>query len=417
LRGKRQERLTHCAMLVIGSFSGVACLQTAGAQAGGGPAPAGAGNSLAFSAGDTFTYDDNLFRLASGNDGSGIGAVSREDHINTVNLGVDGHWFGWRQEVDVSIRAADNRFVRNGSLNNVSGTGKITWDWIISPRLSGTAGYDFARVLASFANTFFFAKDLVDTTDYFATGGLRVTQHWTITSGVKESDASHSAPERRGDEFHSKSGNLGVQYLTTEQNSLGLSYAYTDADFPQPGVLNGVQFDRGYKDSVEQVAVKYQLGGKTQLDARAGYIKRRYPDSIFGSFSGDTWRATLTWVPTGKTQLVLAGWRELTAYLDAESDYFVSKGGSATATWTPTMKIAVSAVATLNSQRYISNSPSTVAFSSRHDNLRTYQVNVGYSPRDLLSLQLGYRYDMRDSNQPQLGYIDKLMLAQIVLRL
>ena len=395
----------------------VSSASTASAQVGVQPASPDLGNRLTFSAGDTYSFDDNLFRLPSGTDLTGGGIASRKDHIDTINLGIDGHWFGWRQEFDVAIRAAENRFVRNTSLNNVSGTGKFTWDWLINSRLSGTAGYDFTRSLASFANTFFFAKDLVDTSDYFATGGLRLTQHWTITSGIKATDVTHSAEQRAGDEFRSRSGNLGLQYLTDEQNSFALGYGYTRAHFPRLGALDGEQFDRSYKDSVEQLTVKYRFGGATQLDAKVGYIERRYPNSLFGSFSGNTWHASVTWVPTGMTQLVLAGWHELTAYLDAESDYFVSKGGSATLTWSPTVRISLSASATLNSQQYITNSPSTVEFDSRHDNLRSYQANLSYTPRELLSLLVGYRYDLRDSNQPLLGYVDRTMFAQVVLKL
>jgi len=394
-----------------------AYVSTGRAQVGVTPGNADLGNRLTFSAGDTYTYDDNLFRLPSGTDITGGGIVSRQDHINTLNLGMDGHWFGWRQEFDIALRGAKNQFVRNDALDNTSGSGKLTWDWLINSRLSGTAGYDFNRTLASFANTFFFAKDLVDTADYFATGGLQLTQHWTLTTGFKATQVSHSADQRTGDEFRSRGANLGLQYLTNAQDSFELSYGYTRAHFPQPGVLNDVQFDRSYKDSVERLTVRYRLGGATLLDAKVGYIERKYPSTLFGNFSGSTWRASLTWVPTGMTQLVLSGYRELTAYLDAESDYFVSRGGSATLTWSPTVRIAVSASAMLNSQQYISNSPSTVEFNSRHDNVRTYQATASYVPRDLLSLTIGYRYDLRDSNLPLFSYIDRTAFAQILLKL
>lgn len=392
------------------------CLRTVDAQVGVTPTSPDLGNRLQFSTGDTYTYDDNLFRIPSGAALSGAEVVSRQDHINTVNLGIDGHYFGWRQEFDLSIRAARNRFVRNDSLNNVSGMGRFTWDWLINSRLSGTAGYDFSRAQASFANTLFFSKDLVETSDYFASGGLRLAQHWTLTAGIKATDVSHSADQRRGDEFRSKTGNFGFQYNTSESNTLSANYSYTDAHFPTPGILSDVEFDRSYKDRMEQLILKYRLGGATQIDARAGYIERRYPGSQFGSFSGDTWRATVTWAPTAITQLSVAGWRELTAYFDAESDYFVSRGGSATVTWSPTLKIGLSGSAVLNSQRYISNAPSVLEFISRHDNLRTYQVTLSYAPRRLVTLGLSYRYDVRDSNQPQLGYSDRMAMATVTLR-
>src|SRR5258708_2302189 len=76
-------------------------------------------NRLVLSVGDTYTFDDNIYRLPSSVTDltalPGIGRnPSRHDSIDSVTGGLDGVWLmGARQSVDVSLRADDNRFFKN----------------------------------------------------------------------------------------------------------------------------------------------------------------------------------------------------------------------------------------------------------------------------------------------------------------
>jgi len=67
------------------------------------------------------------------------------------------------------------------------------------------------------------------------------------------------------------------------------------------------------------------------------------------------WRAEYDWKPRQKFSLLLAGWRELRAYTDVESDYFVSDGFSLGPTWSPTEKISLALTASYEDQEYLTS--------------------------------------------------------------
>jgi hypothetical protein len=380
---------------------------------------AGAANTTSYDqfnlvAGDQYAYDDNLYRLPARYNIAALGPdFFRQDRINTVIAGCDGQWTFLRQDLQLTARVNNNRFARNTLLNNTSGTGRLLLDWLLTSRLSGTAGMDFSRSLAGFADKLFFAKDLVDTSKYFATVRTRIARSWNLNAGLTESDTSHSASQRAEDEVRGKYGNLGIEYVTASGGSLAFEYRYTDATYPFPTVLSGAAFDRSYKDNLEQLTLNYLFAATTQLKANAGYLRRRYEHSDIGSFSGNTWRIAIATQISGKTQISAATWRELTAYLDASTDYFVSRGESIGATWAPTAKITVSLSGSYARQNYIGSSTSVIIYSQRHDIVRTAQASLQYVPRDPLHLALTYRFENRDSTTALLGYDDRVAAVQL----
>src|SRR5258708_26431485 len=111
---------------------------------------------------------------------------------------------------------------------------------------------------------------------------------------------------------------------------------------------------------------------KTIFDASAGYLKRDYPSSAIGSFSGEVWRAALQWQPTPKTQLLVGAWQQLAADLTSQTDYFVDKGQSITPQWTPSEKVTVSASVAHDTNAYVGANPigpipTNVLGQARHD--------------------------------------------------
>jgi hypothetical protein len=355
---------------------------------------------------DQYLYDSNLFRIPALFASSP--GISRQDHVNTISVGGDGQMSLGRQVFTAQLHASNSRFAQNSDLNNTAGQARLDWDWTLSPFLFGDAGGDFNRTLAGFANAHFFQRDLIDTTGYFVDARVRLAQHWSINAGVRNADTTHSLSIREIDNYRSKSGNLSLEYLTDEQNSIALEYRYTHAHFTQTITVNGVPFDPNYDDHDARVVVKYDLTGKLRLDASAGYLDRKYPNAQFGSFSGDVWKGTLNWQLTGKTTIAFGAWRQLSAYLGSESDYFVARGESIAPTWHATERIDVSLSASWSKQDYLSSSPSTLEFASRRDNVRNQQIRIAYAPRDYLQLEAAYSLEQRYSNQYDFSYNDKL---------
>jgi hypothetical protein len=378
-------------------------------------------NSFDVFGADQETYDSNLYRLPSyiTNIAAVVGPnASRQDHVNTASFGADGRWSAGRQRFDANLRVDDNWFSGNNSLNNKSGTGKFVWTWRVGSLLSGQFGGNYARSLAGFAYTGYLGRDLVDSWEYFGSARYQLGPHWAVFGGGNEADTSHSALPVHVNDLRTKSANAGVEYATDVNNTFGVEYRYTEGRYPQNYiVLNATSFDRNYRDESTRFLVKYLPSEKTTLNASAGYLKRDYLNATsIGAFSGDIWRLSMQWQPTEKTQVVFAAWRDLQAFLYAESDYFVQKAGRISAIWSATEKFTVSTALTRSNQDYIGSSFSALTIGSRRDRVISEQTSIVYTPRRPLSINVSYRYEQRNSNQPQYKYHDNLVTAGLTYK-
>jgi hypothetical protein len=368
--------------------------------------------------GDQFTYDDNLYRIPP----SFSPVVStltpnatRGDQINTVSGGATGQWLVGRQNIDFSLRADYSRFVHNTALNNTGGDGTLTWNWLVGPYFSGQVGAEFNRALASFAETRFLGRDLVDIKTYFGKATFQVGPHWAIVGGARENDITHGAPAAAFNNFKTRSGNAGMEFTMGVSDSIGLEYQYTKGLYPSNYTFDNLPFDRDFKEDIYRGTIKYAITEKFNVDAYAGYMKHTLPaqnilpTSIFGNFSGDIWRATFNWLPTEKTQLGFAGWRELHAYLVDASNYFISNGFSVSPTWKPTEKITVDFIASHEKLDFVAiQSVLGLLAPLRFDGVTAEQINVFYVPHDRWTLNLFFRNEHRTSNQPIAAYSDRM---------
>jgi hypothetical protein len=373
-------------------------------------------NSVDWFVADQLTYDNNLYRLPTYLDITKVAGplAKREDGFNSATLGGDGRWFSDSQTFGFDIRADENRFIHNDSLDNLSGKGNLAWDWRLTSLWSGQVGVSYYRGLANFADTGYYARDVVQRYDYFGSIRYQVGPHLALYGGAIGADTSQSAVAEQLYNFRSKAGNAGLELASASQNTLAFDYRYTDATFPQNFMLNGVSFNSNYREDTERVIVKYAFTAATELDVSAGYLKRDYPAANFAAFSGDVWKAALQWQPTDNLQWVLTGWRQLTAYIEAESDYFVSNGVAIAPVWIAADTLTLSLGLSRETHNYISSSPSVLTFDTRHDRLTTEQARLSYTPTSSLTFKLTVNEEQRDSNLARFHYNDTLAMVSVI---
>ena len=367
-------------------------------------------------------YDDNLFRLpgslavlpGSPTDLAklpGIGPnPSRGDYIDSVTAGLDGEWLlGNRQSVDLDLRADDNQYFRNTNLNNVSSGDHVGWNWGLGNALSGSVGADYNRLIGGFFDTGIYSRDIVTMYDEYASMRFQAGPHWGIFGGLM--DQSLSLSEAAFNNSKVKAVDIGADYTTNASNRIGFDYRYSDDRTPNSSQLNGVAFDPDYREDRARVLFNYALSEKTTLDATAGYLRREYPSSAIGSFSGDIWRVKLQWQPTLKTQLAVGTWRQLNADLTAVTNYYLSRGVTIAPTWTASEKVTFTLTATQEYQNYIGSNPVGVlpivdSTAGRRDTFSTQNLNMAYTLSRALSFSVTASHERRDSNFSQFEYND-----------
>lgn len=366
-------------------------------------------------------YDDNLYRLPAylSTQAAGLGSdASRMDRIDVASLGLGYEWRPGVQSVKADAGAAYNHFANNGVLNNTSRYAKLEWDWRLADRWSGKLGANYNRSLANFANNHFFAKDILQTSGYFGEIDWQLGPHLFVNANAGRSSTTHSADARMYEDFVANVGGTGVSYITEAGSELGWEYRYSHGSYPHNTQLTGIPFDQKYGESTSGVRVKYMLTGKTRFEGSAGYLKRNYPLSDIGDFSGTVWHAAVTWAPGAKTQVVFSAWRQLTAYLDSQSDYFVSNGASIAPTWAPTGKLSFALQYSHDRDRYIGTSPAQAAVSgARHETVESGKFIATWDPAELIRITASYGFERRRSTVSLFTYDDNLGTIDVRLML
>jgi hypothetical protein len=359
-----------------------------------------------------FSYDDNVYRLSPGVTNldtlNGIGPhPSRQDHIDSTSLGLDGQWSSGRQTVIVDLRADSNRFQINDNLNNTSNNDKVVWNWDLAGIFTGQVGATYNNALASFVNATVYSRNIIATTSYFGSGRYDVGPHWAIFGGVIDSGTTLTALASSVNDYHSKSVEFGTECVASVKDTLGAGYRYTDAGYPPTLGGNG-----DFREDIAYFYIKHAFSEKTSIDGSVGYLKRDYANLSIDSFSGDIWSVSLQWSPTEKLQLRADGWRRLQAYVTAQSDYFVSKGGSIAPSWTASEKVVFAYRWSLEDQDYIPG-PGESLMEDRRDTLNRRQANLAYTPTHFLIVNLAYGYEKRNSNMVPYSYDDRLVSASV----
>lgn len=370
-----------------------------------------------FSVSNTLIHDDNLYRLAperSIEDASVGSDARREDYINRAALAAAVRLAAGRQFFDVVGRVEDNSYRYNDSLDYVGGAGALTWNWLIGSDWSGDVGSEYRRSLASFENNQLFKKDILTRTDYFFDVRNRVTPRWSWSGGVRSSDITHSADERESEDATIDTAKLGVRYETPIKDAFGVDYQYAEGRFPERERLG--KRDEEYDQGAGILWLKYLPTVKTSLDANVGYLERDYADSGFDDYSGGTGRLKWQWFPTEKVQFGIAGWRDLRAYIDAESDYYVSRGVKVTPSWQPRDVLNIELEFSHEDQDFVGVDLPAGA-QERRDTVYASQVALIYTPVPLIAIDVKYRYERRDSNQSLLDYRDKIMAVGLTFSL
>lgn len=360
-------------------------------------------------------YDNNVFRLPAeqANLASFFSPdASRQDHINVVSVGSDDTFDFSRQLVNLDIQVSKNHFNRNTFLDDASGNGDLNWKWEAGSNFSGDAGIGYSRQLANSAQTLFYGKDLVGSTNEFADVRDELSSRWVLFGGIRAIDSTNSAVQVQINNFHSKSGNVGIEFDSTDTNSLGIEYLYTDARALQYFGEVGLNY-RNYDEDTENLTWKYAFDDKSEIDGNAGYLKRYYPGTSLGAFSGDVWRINFNWSPTDKSHVSAAAWRDLEAYYDAESNYFVARGESFTPAWVASEKINFSASFSWVTQDYIASNPSFYALGARQDKVVTQQISMAYVPYTSVSLSVAYNNEHHSSTLALFNYEDRVWTGTI----
>jgi hypothetical protein len=359
---------------------------------------------------EQYTYDDNLFRSAENAESDVIPGnpndpnatsrdVSREDYLNLVTLGLGNDFHMGQQTLRAKGRIFDARYQDNDYLDYTGGDASLQLDLRMLTALSGRLSGAYSRKLADFANTLGTDRDVIETFNYNGLLRYEVGPRWSISAGGGRIETEHDLNRRRRENLQADVGRVSLDYQTPSFHGFGIEYRYMDAKFPDAILdANGLS-QSDYEENAALARFTYTATVRTQFRVSAGYVERERPNNPDGNYKGDVWRAEIDWKPRVKFSTLFAAWRELKAYTDVESDYFISKGYSLAPTWSPTEKLSFALTVAYEDQAYINTRELELVDGQRNDDLLSGVFTFTYKPRDQWAIDLTYRGSDRDSNR------------------
>lgn len=365
-----------------------------------------------FYIGDQIVYDDNVFRSAEDeietvpidprDPNSPTRPVAREDYSNRITVGLGNNFQMGQQSLKLRGRVYDVRYNDNDYLDYTGGDASASFDFRLLTSLSGRLSGAYNRTLADFANTLGNARDLIESTNFNGLLRYEIGPRWSISGSGGRIETEHDLVTRRQENLEADVGRMSLDYATPSFHSFGIEYRYVDATFPNAIINPGdTASSSDYEENSAIARFTYTATIRTQIRLNGGYVERERPADAEATYSGDIWRAEIDWKPREKFSTLLAAWRELRAYTDAESDYFISDGYSIGPSWSPTEKIQLGLTVSYEDQEYLTTRTldGQTSDPQRNDDLLSGLFTLTYKPRDQLAFELSYRGSDRDSNR------------------
>lgn len=369
------------------------------------------GDPLVFFVSEQLTYDDNLFRLRDSSELAERPDIEdRQDYINRLSAGVRARLQRGRQEALLTARVTDTSFKNNDRLDYTGGAGNLVANWYLGSRWSGKLTADYIRTLASYTNYQFTERDVVSSAGGELEGRYRLGPRFSLIAAGRTTRTEHGDQDREPENFEGNSGRAGIEFAPQPGERFILEYRYTEGRFPDRiASAGGSGRERDYDEDLANLRFEYEITSKLQFLGNAGYLERDYViESANPGFDGAVWRGTLQWQPRTKLGIDIAAWRELKAYIDAESNYFVARGASFGPKWAPLAKLDFALEYVYETQDYIGSptvtndagsQPVQTVDSGREDDVQAVRFSAGYAPRDNIELNLRWAYEERTSNR------------------
>jgi len=357
------------------------------------------GDRVELFAAENVTWDNNVFRLSKD-----LGPVVNDTYY-TTSLGVNANIPYSLQRFVASYTYFATRYHKSTELDFNGHTAHAGWFWSLTPRATGELAYDDTRSLASF--TQFVGsertRDVLDTQMFYGNGAWYVVPSWRVHGAAGLSEQTHSDPTRQLYNLRTGNGEVGVSYVTAQDNRVGLAARAERGESTDTNTALG-QPDFSYRQFGGGVVVHYAITAHSMLDGRVEYTRREYDDEAFRSFGGPTLRFQHTWNPTVKTQVVTTLRDEISPIQEVQSANFVIvKGITVKPQWLVTEKITLGGDLEYNNWHYKGAVPTigtgpTVPTGDYENRVRTVGLTGSWKPTQHIFLVANYLHERRTSS-------------------
>ena len=280
-------------------------------------AVADAGDTFNVTAGTTFLYDSNVFRLSDIADPFFFtGKNTRADHIITTTAALSVNKLYSMQRFEVNGSLVDNRYHNFDYLNFLGKNGTGTWHWYLTPYFYGRLTGNHREALQNFADITGFqnstTKNLRTDNNARFDAVLELDGVWRLIGGLAYDVRTNSRLLNQDFDNRVASVEGGVRYAFPSGSSLTYKVRAGDGEFfkreqPLPQQL----FDTHFTEIEHELRLIWLVTGKASIDTRVGHYARDHAHFPQRNFDGFVGNVNVNWAITGKTRMLLGWARDL----------------------------------------------------------------------------------------------------------
>lgn len=288
---------------------------------------------------ENITYDSNVFRLPDASDPCvSIGSCAKDDTIFTTSLGAILDIPYSLQRFQLAYTWYDARYRRFEDIDHQGHVGRAAWLWSVTPDVTGEISYEDQEGLAAFNNIQGRRPDMVTRRMALANGAWKVLPSVRLHAAANWGEARHTG-ELRVNDVELEAIELGVSYVTAQENRLGVAVRQEEGRNPNDFVVGGVAFNNEYEQKSVGIQGRWVVTGLSRLDGRLDYTQREYERFSERNYSGPTFNLVHTYTPTGKLTIATILNRDVAPLEDVTASFVLVTGITVRPDWAITEKI------------------------------------------------------------------------------
>ncbi|MFZ5574890.1 MAG: XrtB/PEP-CTERM-associated polysaccharide biosynthesis outer membrane protein EpsL [Pseudomonadota bacterium] len=355
--------------------------------------------------GDTFRpfvsytrfWDDNLFRLSQAEIAANL-VTHASDRYGVLSAGLDVDWRPARQHVEARLSKNQVRFDRNAQLDYDGSDYQLKWNWRLGNHWSGRIGAAEKITQSSFSDLVNLQiNNEITREDRFFDLNWQFHPRWSVGTGAASTTSTNSAAQQATLDYDETSYTATLGYRTPKGSTLRLQLRRVNGDYPRRTVLF---LDRAYTQDEINFLGDWTVSGKLVARGRLGHVQRQNDTVSQRDFSGITGRLSADYLPTGKTLLNAALFREIANSDDANASYQLSTGASLGAAWQATSKLTLRATAQAENRRFEGDTGLLPGVPLRDEDTVSGSVSLSYAPLRMAAVEVGVQAGERQSNVP-----------------
>lgn len=376
-------------------------------------------DALNFLVGAGVRYEDNLFRIDDDTDPRTIsGKGRRSELISTYTAGIKIDKEYSLQRFQLDLTAIRNDYQTYDYLDFTAKNYRAAWLWSVTPDLTGTVLLDRQQTQNSFADFLDVQNNPIlgqRQRQSVQTNEVRsVTADWRVGGGVhllggiSEIRSRNESTFNAVGDYEQTGAEVGVKYESRAENFISLVQRESDGEYKGRMLDPFAQFDTGFEQSETELQALVRLSGKSQVDARLGYVDREHDNFEVRDYSGMTYLLAHTWFPTGKLRVVTSLSRNIASFQQLFNSYYISETFAVAPVWEVTAKTRVRARYSYSERDYRGALPLVgLVFvpegELREDKVHGLTLSAEWEPTRTILVTATVQHERRSSNFDSFG--------------